>query len=66
MEAHSDDVISIRMLKLCDKSMGGGGGQKSPNNCHTYSTMMKLGTVIPYLKEIQNIYKSSDTPLEFC
>ena len=24
-----------------------------PKICHTYPTMMKLGTVIPYLKEIQ-------------
>ena len=30
--------------------------------CHTYpTTMMKLGTVIPYLKKIQKIYKSFDT-----
>ena len=33
--------------------------------CYTYSSMVKLGTVIPYLKEIQKIYKSRDTPLEF-
>ena len=32
----------------------------------THPTMMKLGTVIPYLKEIQKIYKSRDTPFEFC
>ena len=25
---------------------------------------MKLGTVIPYLKNIQKIYKSRDTPLD--
>ena len=31
--------------------------------CHTYPTMMKLGTVIPYLKKIQKIYESRDTPL---
>ena len=28
--------------------------------------MIKLGTVIPYLKNIQKIYKSRDTPPEFC
>ena len=33
--------------------------------CHTYPTMMKLGTVISYLKKIQEIYKSRDTFLEF-
>ena len=32
--------------------------------CHTYPTMMKLGTVIPYLKKIQKTHKSHDTPLE--
>ena len=37
-----------------------------PKICHTYSTMMKLGTVVPYLKKIQKIYKSCDTPHEFC
>ena len=45
----------------------GGGGAKDPlpKICHTYPTMMKLGTVIPYLKKIQKIYESHDTPLEF-
>ena len=28
--------------------------------------MMKLSTVISYLKKIQKIYESHDTPLEFC
>ena len=32
---------------------GRGGGQKAPlpKICHTFPTMMKLGTVIPYLKK---------------
>ena len=34
--------------------------------CHTYPTMMKLGTVIPSLKKIQKLYDSQDTLLEFC
>ena len=33
--------------------------------CHTYPTMMKLGTVISYLEEIQKVYKTRDTSLEF-
>ena len=37
-----------------------------PKICHTYPTMMKLGALIPYLKKIQKIYKSHDTPSEFC
>ena len=32
-----------------------------PKIRHTYPTMMKLGTVILYLKKIQIIYKSRDT-----
>ena len=34
--------------------------------CHTYPTMIKLDTVIPCLKKIQEIYKSRHTPLDFC
>ena len=34
--------------------------------CHTYPAMMELGTVIPYLKKMQKLYESRDTPLEFC
>ena len=39
----------------------GGGVQKGPlpKTCHTYPTMMKLGTVM-------NHYESRDSPLEFC
>ena len=37
-----------------------------PKICHTYPAMMKLGTGIPYLKKIQNLFESSDTSLEFC
>ena len=33
-----------------------------PKICHTNPTMMKLGTVIPYLKKIQEIYESCSTP----
>ena len=46
----------------------GGIVKKSPfpKICHTYPTMMKLGTVIPYLKKFQKLYESRDTPLEFC
>ena len=45
-----------------------GGSKKAPlpKNCHTYPTIMKLGTVMPYLKKIQKIYKSCDSPAEFC
>ena len=45
------------------------GGRKKPpltKIIDTYPTMMKLGTVIPYLEKIQKIYDSRDTPSEFC
>ena len=44
------------------------GVQKGPllKFCHTYPTMMKLGTVIPYLKKIKKIYEPLDTTFEFC
>ena len=34
-----------------------------PKNCHLYPSIIKLDTVIPYLKKI---FESSDTPLQFC
>ena len=37
-----------------------------PKICHRYPRMVKLGTLILYLKKIQKIYKSCDTLLEFC
>ena len=44
------------------------GGKKAPlpKICHTYPTMRKLGSVTPYLKKIQKLYKSRDRPTEFC
>ena len=43
----------------------GWGEQKGPlpKIYHTYPKMMKLGTVIPYLKRTQKIRDSHDTPL---
>ena len=45
---------------------GAGGGGFFGGLCHAYPTMMKLGTVIPYLKKIQKIYQSRDTHPDFC
>ena len=42
------------------------GAKSTPKICHTYPTMMKLGTVVPYPKKIKKVYESRDTPLEFC
>ena len=59
--------MSIEHFRGCSR-MGEGGGQKAslPKICDTYATIMKLGTVIPYLEKIQKIYESLDTPSEFC
>ena len=49
---------------------GWGGGLFGPPCLHkirhTNPTMMKLGTVIPYLGKFQKMRKSRDTPLGFC
>ena len=55
------------MMSFFGAAHGWGGKKASLSKiCHTYPTMMKLGTVIPYLKKIKQIYESRDTPLEFC
>ena len=36
-----------------------------PKICQAYPTMMKLGTVLPNLKKIQEIYESCNTLLDF-
>ena len=48
-------LTQFKMGLLAAALRWGGRGQKGPlsKNCHAYSTMMKLGTVIPYLKKIQ-------------
>ena len=47
---------------------GGEGAKRRPipKICHTYPTMMKLGTVIPYSKKIQKTYELRHTLIEFC
>ena len=37
-----------------------------PKISRTYTTTIKLGTVIPYLQKIKKIYESGDTHHEFC
>ena len=60
------------LFRDCSRIVGGGGwgaflpSPFFPKICHTYPTIMKLGTVIPYLRKIQKMYKSRDTFLEFC
>ena len=46
--------------------MNGRELQKRPllKICHTYSAIMEIGTLKPYLKKIQTIYKSRNTPTD--
>ena len=39
------------------------GGEKSP--CNIYPAMIKLGTVIPYLRKIKKIYEHVTQPLSY-
>ena len=51
------------------RGCSGMGGDKKvplPKICHTYPTVMKLRTVIPYVMKIQKKYESRDTPPHFC
>ena len=45
---------------------GGGGKTKSSILCQRYPIMIKLATVIPYLKKIQKAYGSRKRPPDFC
>ena len=51
---------------LTDEGRGQGKKTPHPKICHTNLTMMKLGTVIPYLKKVQKTYESHDTSIDFC
>ena len=56
-------ALTLFRMGFLGAARGWGGGAKIR---HIYPTMMKLGTVILYLRKIQKMYKSRDTFLEFC
>ena len=59
-------MLNLFRMGFFGAAYGWGGGAKRPplpKICCTYPTMMKLVTVIPYLKEIQKLYGSRETPL---
>ena len=64
----SNIALTLFRMGFFGAAHGWGGGflPPLPKIHHTYPTMMKLGTVIPYLRKIQKMYKSCDTFLEFC
>ena len=62
-------TLTLFRMGIFEAVHGSGDGcKKAPLSkiCHTYPTMIKLGTVIPYLKKIQKMYESRDTHPEFC
>ena len=61
---HSESsLILFRMCLFRAAHREGGKKASLCKICHTYHTMIKLGTVITYLKKIQKTYKSCDIPL---
>ena len=75
IKGSSDFILVIRLLfnpiqeglfRGCSRMGGEPKRPHLPKICHTYPTMMKPGTVIPYPKKIQKLYESRDKPLEFC
>ena len=76
IKGSSDFILVIRLLfnpiqeglfRGCSRMEGGERKRPHlPKICHTYPTMMKPGTVIPYPKKIQKLYESRDITLEFC
>ena len=58
----SINPIQDVLFRGCSQ-MGGPKRPPIPKICHTYPTMMKLGTVIPYLKEIQKYMNHVTHPL---
>ena len=50
----------LKIRKLTKNFIGGGQKSPLPKICHAYPTMMKLGTVIPYLKKTEKIHESSN------
>ena len=58
--------INFKILNYFNPVQDGYFRPPLPKICHTYPTMMKHTTVIPYLKKIQKTYQSRDAPLTFC
>ena len=59
-----EKVLTLLRMDFFGAAHGSGGGVflvPLPNIHHTYSTTMKLDTVIPYLRKNKKMYKSRDT-----
>ena len=56
-------LITLFKMGILGLLIDRGGNKKAllPNICHIFPTMMKLGTVIRYLKKIKKLYESRGT-----
>ena len=61
-------LFRMGLFRAAHRWKEGGGEKKAPlpKICYINSTVMKFGTIIHWLNKIQKMYKSHDTPLEFC
>ena len=64
--AHGYVCVRVCVCVCVCVCVGSGGVSSRLKICHTYPTIMKRGTVIPYLKKVEKIYKSRETSLDFC
>ena len=54
----TDNVLTLSRMCIFRAADGWGDLLPSlPKICHTYRKMMKLGTVIPYLRKIKKMYE---------
>ena len=55
-------ILTLFRMGIFGAALGWGEAKRAPvpKICHTYPTMIKFSTVIPYLKKIQKIYNSRD------
>ena len=57
-------VLTLFRMGFFGTAHGWGKRPPLPIICQTYPTKMKPGTLIPYIKKIQKMYKSHDTTLD--
>ena len=50
-------LLRVTSYPIQDGPSRGCSKDPLPKICHTYPTMIKLNTVIPYLREIQKIFE---------
>ena len=60
LENFSCEILTLFRMDLSGAAHGSGGGARS------IPPMIRLTTVKIYVKNVQKMYESRDTPLEFC